>query len=68
MTYIRGFVSGLILMVLPLQACGILQTTPSDAALTDTCSKSDTQPLHAQGTKPPSSHENQYSMTGSGFP
>jgi len=67
MRYIR-VISGLILMVLPLQACGMLQTTPSDATLTDTCSKSDTQPLQAKGTMPPSSDEDPYRMTGSGFP
>lgn len=68
MTATRWFLSGLILMVLSLQSCGVLQTTPSDATLTATCSKSGTQPLDAKGAKPPCSDEDPYSMAGSGFP
>ena len=68
MTSIRWVVSGLILMVLSLQSCGILQTTPSDATLTDTCSKPSNDSLHAQGTTPRPSDQDPYIMTGSGFP
>jgi hypothetical protein len=66
MTYTRWFVSGLFLIVLSLQACGVLQTTPSDATLTNTCSKpSANHSLHAQGAMPSSGGN---SMSGSGFP
>ena len=68
MTATRWFASGLILMVLSLQSCGVLQTTPREATLTETCSKSGTQPLQAQGAMPPCSDKDEYSMAGSGFP
>lgn len=69
MTPTRWFISGLLLMVLSLQSCGVLQTTPYDATLAE-CSKSGAQPLDAQGAKPPCSDKDPYrnSLAGGGFP
>lgn len=60
MTSIRWFVSGLILMVLPLQSCGILETKPSDSTLRsdrgkiDPCSGSGGHTTRAEGALPSS--------------
>ncbi len=70
MTSTRWIVSGLILMVLSLQSCGILETKPSHSTLRadgslDPCSDSGAETTRAEGTLPSSG---KCTMTGSGFP
>jgi hypothetical protein len=71
MTSARWFVSGLLLMALSLQSCGILETQPSDSTLRsdsgkiDPCSGSGGHTTGAKGALPSTG---QCTMTGSGFP
>ena len=66
----RWLVTGLILMVLSLQSCGILETKPSQSTLRadgsiDPCSDSGARTTRAEGAIPSSG---ECTMTGSGFP